>query len=134
MARDHLFPGWLSKVHAEKKIPLRAIWFQTIIATLLIALGSFHQILLYSGFIMLFFSTLTVSALFKTSNYRLLPSIFIAVNSLVLIYATISNPMETVAGVATVAAGVPVYFYYRGKAGTNIEKQLTDIRKMSIGD
>lgn len=117
MARDHLFPGWLSKVHDQKKIPLRAIWFQAIIATTLIVVGSFHQILLYSGFIMLFFSTLTVSALFKTSKYRVLPSIFIAVNTLVLIYATISNRMEAVAGLATVAAGIPVYFYYRS-AGT----------------
>ncbi len=113
MARDQLFPGWLSEVHAGKKIPLRAIWFQAVIATLLIALGTFHQILLYSGFIMLFFSTLTVSALYKTSDYRLLPTVFIAVNSLVLIYATISNPLEAVAGIVTVGLGVPVYFYYR---------------------
>lgn len=116
MARDHLFPSWLSQVHSSKKIPLRAIWFQAIIATLLIALGSFHQILLYSGFIMLFFSTLTVSALFKTSSYRVLPGIFIGVNSLVLISATTSNPMEAIAGVATLAAGVPVYLYYRSAA------------------
>jgi len=115
MARDRLFPTWLSEVHATKKIPLRAIWFQAIIAALLVALGTFHQILLYSGFIMLFFSTLTVSALFKTSSYRVLPSIFIAVNTLVLVSATISNPMEAVAGVATVAAGIPVYFYYQRK-------------------
>jgi APA family basic amino acid/polyamine antiporter len=116
MARDHLFPSWLSQVHSSKKIPLRAIWFQAIIATLLITLGSFHQILLYSGFIMLFFSTLTVSALFKTSNYRLLPGIFIGVNTLVLISATISNPWEALAGVVTVTTGVPVYFYYRTSA------------------
>jgi APA family basic amino acid/polyamine antiporter len=112
MARDRLFPGWLSKVNATKRLPLRAIWFQAILAVLLIILGSFHQILLYSGFIMLFFSTLTVSALFKTSDYRLLPGIFIVVNSLVLVYASISNPVEAAAGIATVAAGIPVYFYF----------------------
>jgi APA family basic amino acid/polyamine antiporter len=112
MARDRLFPSWLSHVDTKKKLPLRAIWFQAIIATILIALGSFHQILLYSGFIMLFFSTLTVSALFKTSNYRFLPAVFIAVNTLVLVYATVSNPGEAIAGVATVAVGIPVYYYY----------------------
>jgi len=116
MARDKLFPRWLSQVHAEKKIPLKAIWFQTILAMLFVTLGSFHQILLYSGFIMLFFSTLTVSALFKMTKERLLPSIFIGVNTLVLIYATVSNPFEAVAGVATVAVGIPVYLYYRSAA------------------
>jgi APA family basic amino acid/polyamine antiporter len=116
MSRDRLFPGWLSTVHPEKKIPLKAIWFQTALATAFVTLGTFRQIVLYSGFVLIFFSTLTVSALFKTSKLRLLPSIFVAVNALVLIYATVSNPKEALAGLATVAIGIPVYFYYQSRA------------------
>jgi APA family basic amino acid/polyamine antiporter len=116
MARDRLFPGWLSTVHPDKQIPLRAIWFQTALATIFVTLGTFRQIVLYSGFVLLFFSTLTVSALFKTSKLRLLPGVFVAVNGMVLVYATVSNVKEAAAGLVTVAIGIPVYFYYQSRA------------------
>jgi APA family basic amino acid/polyamine antiporter len=112
MSRDRLFPDWLSSVHPNKKIPLRAIWFQTLVAVIFVTIGSFYQILLYSGFVLIFFSTLTVSALFKTSNYRFLPIIFITVNVAVLLNASFSNPWEALAGLITVMAGIPVYLYY----------------------
>lgn len=113
MSRDRLFPQWLSAVHSTKKIPLRSIWFQTIVAILFICVGDLYQILLYSGFVLIFFSTLTVSALFKVSRLRFLPAVFISVNVLVLLNATVSNPKEAGAGALTVALGIPVYFYYR---------------------
>ena len=117
MSRDGLFPNWLSAVHSTKKIPLRAIWFQTAVAILFIVVGEdLRQILLYSGFVLIFFSTLTVSALFKVSKTRVLPAIFILVNTLVLVSATRSHPWEALAGALTVGAGIPVYFYYRRKA------------------
>jgi APA family basic amino acid/polyamine antiporter len=114
MSRDGLFPHWLSEVHSTKKIPLRAIWFQTAVAILFVVVGDdLRQILLYSGFVLIFFSTLTVSALFKVSKTRILPTIFILVNVLVLVSATLSDPWEALAGALTVGAGIPVYFYYR---------------------
>ncbi len=113
MARDRLFPGWLAEVDPRRKIPIRAIWFQTGIALCFVAVGNLYQILVYSGFIMILFSTLTVAALFKVTRYRLLPTIFITANSAVMINAAISNPVETAAGLVTVAAGLPVYWYYR---------------------
>jgi len=116
MSRDGLFPHWLSAVHSTKKIPLRAIWFQTAVAILFIAVGDLYQILLYSGFVLIFFTTLTVSSLFKVSKTRLLPTVFIVVNTLVLVNATLSNPWEAFAGALTVGAGIPVYFFYRKKA------------------
>jgi APA family basic amino acid/polyamine antiporter len=118
MSRDGLFPHWLSAVHSRKKIPLRAIWFQTAVAILFVVVGDdLRQILLYSGFVLIFFSTLTVSALFKVSKTRVLPAIFILVNVLVLVSATLSNPWEALAGALTVGAGIPVYFYYRKRTG-----------------
>lgn len=118
MSRDGLFPHWLSEVHSTKKIPLRAIWFQTGVAILFVVVGEdLRQILLYSGFVLIFFSTLTVSALFKVSKTRVLPTVFIVVNALVLVSATVSNPWEALAGALTVCAGIPVYCYYRKRTG-----------------
>ena len=125
MSRNHLFPAWLAEVDEKRKIPLKAIWFQTAIALLLVAIGTFRQLLVYSGFILLLFSTLTVSTLFMVRNekdspyfwilYRLLPGLFVLINSVVLVSAAISNPAETLAGGVTLLLGVPVYFYYKKK-------------------
>ncbi len=124
MSRNRLFPQWLAEVHQERKIPLRSIWFQSSVALLLIAVGTLREILIYSGFILLFFATLTVSTLLVKRRqltaalsfpflYPLLAALFVLVNSAVLVNAAISNPKETVAGLLTVASGLPVYLYYR---------------------
>lgn len=126
MSRNRLFPQWLAQVHEKKKIPLKSIWFQTAIALGLIAIGTLPQILIYSGFVLLLFSTLTVSVLFMSRNqnrahpqfwilYRLLPAIFVLTNTVVLVYAAVSKPTETLAGIIALALGLPVYFYYRSK-------------------
>ncbi len=125
MSRDHLFPAWLADVDEKRKIPLKSIWFQTAIGLLLVAIGTFRQLLIYSGFILVLFSTLTVSTLFMVRNekdsayfwilYRLLPGLFVLINTVVLVSAAVSNPAETLAGGVTLLLGVPVYFYYKNK-------------------
>ena len=125
MSRDHLFPAWLAEVDEKRKLPLKSIWFQTAIALLLVAIGTFRQLLIYSGFILLLFSTLTVSTLFMVRNekdspyfwilYRLFPGLFVLINAVVLVSATVSSPKEALAGGVTLLLGVPVYFYYKGK-------------------
>lgn len=126
MARDRLFPAWLSEVHDEKKIPVKAIWFQSSIAALFVLVGTFSQILLYSGFILILFSTLTVAALYRMSRHRILPTLFIAFNLLVLVNAARFNPLETLAGLITVALGIPVYYYYRSRPGHSERAALAD--------
>ena len=49
MSRERLFPSWLGEVHLRKKIPLKAIWFQSGIALALVWMGTLRQILLFSG-------------------------------------------------------------------------------------
>jgi len=90
-----------------------------------VAIGTFRWLLISSGFILLLFSTLTVSTLFMIQKekdnayfwilYRLLPGLFVLINAVVLVSAAVSNPAETLAGGVTLLLGVPVYFYYKGK-------------------
>lgn len=126
MSRDRLFPKWLSDVHEKKRLPLKSIWFQSLVAVGLIVVGSLSEILLYSGFILLSFATLTVSTLFQIRKaedgsgsfwflYRLLPAIFVVVNVTVLVSGVISHPSEAFVGLATVGLGLPVYIYYGKK-------------------
>jgi basic amino acid/polyamine antiporter, APA family len=126
MARDRLMPSWLSDVDQKRRLPLKSAWFQSAVALVLIWIGTFQQILLYSGFIMLFFATLTVSCLFMVKEgprfgpllYRIAPALFILINVAMLASAAISHPGETTAGALTVAAGIPVYLLYRRKGRT----------------
>jgi APA family basic amino acid/polyamine antiporter len=128
MARDRLLPNWFSEVDPKKKIPLKAIWFQTALAILLVMVGQLSQILIYAGVILISFSTLTVSALFKVSKMRVLPSIFISVNVVILIYAAVSKPVESMVGLVTVALGLPVYWYYeRNSKASPIRNAPEDI-------
>lgn len=124
MARDRVFPNWLSRVHPTKKIPLRAIWFQTLVASVFVALGSFYQILLYSGFVLVFFTTLTVSGLFLTTHHRILPFIFVVTNVVILFYASVSNPWEALWGLITILAGIPVYYYFKRRY--SLDQRLED--------
>ncbi len=97
--------------------------FSAPIAHLLVAIGTFRQLLLYSGFILLLFTTLTASTLFMVRRekdtpffwilYRLLPGLFVHINAVVLVSADVVNPAETPAGGVTLHLGVPVYFYYK---------------------
>jgi len=127
MSRDKLFPGWLSHVDPKRKLPIKAICFQSVIALILITVARFGEILLYAGTILILFTTLTVSVLLTYKRerrgvvswvlYRLLPSVFVLTNIAVLVTAAYSRWQEALAGVATVAAGLPVYWYYKSRRG-----------------
>ena len=128
MSRQRLFPSWLGEVHLQKKIPLKAIWFQSGIALALVWMGTLRQILLFSGFVVILFSAVTVSALLRSPLdpgssrgawilQRVLPWIFVLTSLAILASVAFSHPGESLAGVATVCAGLPVYYYYRKRLG-----------------
>ena len=129
MSRERLFPSWLGEVHLQKKIPLKAIWFQSGIALALVWMGTLRQILLFSGFVVILFSAVTVSALLRLPVdpgssrgawilQRVLPWIFVLTSLAILASVALSHPAESLAGVATVCAGLPVYYYYRRRSGS----------------
>ena len=127
MSRNRLLPSWLSEIDEKRKIPLKSILFQAGVAITMVAVGSFREILLFAGVILMLFATLTVSVLLRTPReeinpvhfwtlYRLLPGIFVLINSTVLINVAIGSPGETAAGLLTLVAGLPVYLYYRNRS------------------
>lgn len=127
MSRDHLFPLWLSAIAPRRKLPLAAIWFQCAVALVLISVGTFYQILLYSGSVLVLFSTLTVAVLFKMRAegsqglrhwlyFRILPAFFVLVNAGILVNAALAHTREFLAGLITVSLGIPVYLYYRRRS------------------
>ncbi len=133
MARDGLLPLTLSQVHPRRKVPFQAVWFQATVAAILILIARFQQILLSSGIVMVFFTTLTVATLFKGGKgsgglfvflvfRRILPALFVAVNILILVSASITHTSECIAGLVAVLMGTPVFIFHRSRQKINSEK------------
>lgn len=128
MAKDGLFFDSISRLHARFKTPHRATLIQAILATVLILLGNFEQILSYFFFVVVLFIALCVAGLFrlrrteaagyKTPLYPLTPIVFLTLTAFVLLLIGMQNVFQTLAGIAVVLLGVPVYYlFFAGRRG-----------------
>ena len=120
MARDHLFVSAAAAIHPRYGTPARAIALQATMASLLVALGTFNEIIAYFVFITVVFIALTVVAVFvlrrRTGRavyvmpgYPLVPVLFLILVGALLVLLALGNPLQALFGVAIVAAGLPVY-------------------------
>lgn len=121
MARDGVFPAGMAQVHPRFGTPARAIVLQALLAIVLVALGSFSQIIAYFLFATVLFIGLTVAALFvtrktptgadtyRTPGYPATPILFLGCTAILLFLLASQNPMQAGLGMAAVALGWPVY-------------------------
>jgi len=120
MAADGLFFKAAASIHPRFGTPARAIVLQAGLATGLIALGTFEQIIAYFIFVTVIFIALTVAALFvlrrrsKDSRYRapgypVTPIIFLSLVAVLLVLLADHDPAQALMGVAVVGLGLPVY-------------------------
>jgi APA family basic amino acid/polyamine antiporter len=126
MASDGIFPKRLATVHTLYRSPAASIVSQGLWASVLILTGTFEALLVYSGFVLVFFSTMAVAALivlrvrrpeldrpFRVPFYPFTPAVFIAFSSWILSYTLWGRPKESSLGIVTVLLGLPLYFYWR---------------------
>jgi APA family basic amino acid/polyamine antiporter len=129
MAQDGVITPWLAHRHPETGVPTRAILFQTLWASALIISGTFEQLVIYSGLVLAFFMGLTLSAIFplrarsqdalpayRSPWYPVLPALLVAGAMLVVGSSLVQRPVEALYGAATVALGLPFYFYWRRRS------------------
>jgi basic amino acid/polyamine antiporter, APA family len=118
MARDGLFPAGASAVHPRFGTPARAIALQAILASVLVALGTFDTIVAYFIFITVVFIALTVGAVFvlrrrdpafKVPGHPWTAVTFLTLVAGLLLLLALNNPLQAILGVVLVAIGVPVY-------------------------
>ena len=137
MARDGLFIRSVASLHPRYETPAFATALQAVLASLLVAVGSFNKIMSYFVFVVIVFIALTVVALFKlrrssasnggylTPGYPLTPAIFLALLLVMLVLIGGENPRQALLGVAVVSLGLPVYlFLFRNKRLVEKEGQL----------
>jgi basic amino acid/polyamine antiporter, APA family len=135
MARDGLFFRAAARMHPKFGTPALAISLQAALACLLVALGTFEQIISYFIFVVLVFIALTTGALFVlrrrgkapgvflTPGYPLTPLVFLLSLALMLFLLAAGSPLQALSGAAVTALGLPFYylFFRRPRAAANSE-------------
>ena len=122
MANDGLFLPSFARTHPRFGTPANAIMLQTAIASALILMGSFQQILGYFVFAAVAFIGLTVAGLFVirrrgknaesvilTAGYPFTPFFFLLLVALLLVLLAGHNPREVLLGSVVVLTGLPVH-------------------------
>jgi len=121
MAQDGLFAPALAAIHPRFGTPARAIALQALLASAMVALGTFDQIVGTFLFVTVVFIALSVAAVFPLRRsrpgaalariplYPLPPLVFLALAVVLIVVLAAGRPRESLLGVAIVSLGLPVY-------------------------
>jgi len=122
MARDGVFFRGVAALHPKYGTPARAIALQAALASILVLLGTFKQIVSYFIFVTVFFLGLTAAALFvlrrreassaivRTPGYPLTPVVFLILVVALLVLLAGNSPLQAALGTGIVALGAPLYY------------------------
>jgi len=126
MADDGLFFGWAARLHPRFRTPAGALLFQAAWSIVLLLNGTYRQLLDYVVFGDWIFFGLVVATLFlyhrrdagddvafRTPGDPFVPGLFVAVALYVVLSSIWSNPRNAAIGAALIAAGVPVFAFWR---------------------
>jgi basic amino acid/polyamine antiporter, APA family len=121
MGQDLAAFRFLARTNAAG-IPWRAVLLQSAIVVVLLVTATFEQVLVYIQLTLTLSLFLTVLGVFvsrwkhpdlprpyKTWGYPLTPLLFLAIGLFTLGYTLKTRPLESLAGLLTVLAGLPIY-------------------------
>ena len=118
MAEDGVLPAAVAAVHPRLGTPARAIATQAVLASALVAIGTFDTIVAFFVFITVVFIAATVASVFVLQlrepgfHVPLHPwpaVVFLALVAVLLVLLGASHPLQALLGMVIVAAAVPVY-------------------------
>jgi APA family basic amino acid/polyamine antiporter len=129
MARDGLFAAPVARVHPRFRAPVSAIIAQAAWSGFLVLSGSLSQLVSYTGFAVVLFSGIAVAAVFvlrrrnpeaerpfRAWGYPLAPGVFVVASAAMVANEIWRNPQTSLAGLAIIALGVPLYLWMRRRA------------------
>jgi len=126
MARDGLFVRAWGRLHPRYGTPAAALWAQAGWSVLLVVLGAFEQLLIYTGFAVVLFSAVAGVALFvlrrrgaggSFRGHPVMAALFVLVSGVVAGNAVSERPVESGLGLGLIAAGIPLYLGFRRRGG-----------------
>ena len=125
MASDGLFFSPLARLSPRTRVPIRALWAQAAWAIVLVFSGSYDTITDYAIFAVLIFVVLATASVFvfrrrlpdverpyRTLGYPVVPILFMAVATAIVINTLVTTPDRALAGVGLMLAGLPFYWYW----------------------
>jgi len=128
MAKDRLFFSSVSKVHPRYHTPGNAILLQAVWAAVLTLTGTFEQLFTFVVFVNLMLWIVAAAAVFtlrkksphlprpyKTWGYPTVPLVFIIATAGIMLNSLVEKPVESLAGLAFTAIGIPIYLYWHKK-------------------
>jgi APA family basic amino acid/polyamine antiporter len=131
MARDGQFFQAVSRVHPRFRTPTIAIVAQSAWSGVLVLSGTFDQLVSYTGFSLVLFSGIAVTALFvlrfrepetprpfKAWGYPVAPLVFVVASAAIVVNALWISPGPSLTGLAIITAGVPVYWLFQARNRT----------------
>jgi basic amino acid/polyamine antiporter, APA family len=126
MARDGIFVRAAGRVHPRFHTPATAIVAQAVWSSVLVLSGTLSQLVNYTGFAVVLFAGIAVSAIFplrrrsgaaprpfSALGYPWAPAVFVVASALMVANAFWREPGPTAVGVGLIALGIPVYFAFR---------------------
>lgn len=129
MAADGVFFRKVAEVHPRFRTPMYAILLQSVWAIILLLFwGTYEKLISYVVFTDWIFFALAAGAVFilrrkqpdaerpyRTLGYPFTPALFILLAVLFVGYTLIEKPLESGAGLAFLALGIPVYRMWRNQ-------------------
>ncbi len=129
VARDGYLFKALADVHPVFHTPSLALVIQAAVAILLIVLGgAFRELFSLAIFAEWLFYMVAASTIFvfrrrepdvarpyRTVGYPVVPALFIATAAVLLYYTFVSNLRDSIAGVAVILLGIPVYLWFASR-------------------
>jgi APA family basic amino acid/polyamine antiporter len=123
MSQDGLFPAAVATVDPLTHTPARATALLALLASVFVSVGTFRQIVAFFMCTTLGFIALAATALivvrrrasndtsFHAPGYPLTTLLFVLLTFVVVILIGLNQPLQAIAGVAIVLAGLPVHHF-----------------------
>lgn len=134
MATDGVFFQKVAEVHPKYRTPMFAILLQSVWAiVLLLFWGTYEKLISYVVFTDWIFFALAAAAVFvlrhkrpnaerpyRAAGYPFTPALFVILAAMFVFYTMVEKPLESGAGLAFLALGIPVYrAWKRSSSRTN---------------
>jgi APA family basic amino acid/polyamine antiporter len=133
MAEDGLFFKAVARLHPKTRVPIVAITLQGLLAIVIALSGRYEQILNYVVSVDFIFFGLTATCIFvfrkrkekrevaeanamtSVPGHPVTTGLFVVICWLVVINTVYRYPENTLIGLAILLAGIPAYFFWRGR-------------------
>jgi basic amino acid/polyamine antiporter, APA family len=128
MARNGEFFQWAGRVNARFRTPVAALLVQGAMACAFTLSGTYNQLITYVVFTSFLFYGMSAAAVivlrrrrpdlprpYRTWGYPVTPALFVVCAAAFMISTIAEAPREAAIGAAIVLAGVPAFWFWKGK-------------------